>query len=68
MRRIRAESVVGTIKGRQIGANALGMARVAQGLGAITTGVEVLAGLATGYSAFATTVHILAVNACSCQK
>jgi RHS repeat-associated protein len=61
-------STVGTIKGGQMAANAMGMSRVVQGLGVVITGIELVAGLATGYSVFATTAHLMAANACSCQK
>ena len=61
-------TAVGAIKGGQVAANAMGMARAAQVLGGVITAVEVGAGLVTGYSAFATTAHLMAANACSCSK
>ncbi|MCW5649445.1 MAG: hypothetical protein KIS62_06860 [Ramlibacter sp.] len=61
-------TAVGAIKGGQMGATAMGMTRATQVLGGVIFGVEVLAGLVTGYSTFATTAHLMAANACSCQK
>lgn len=61
-------SAVGGVKGAQMGARTLGWARAAKILGGVITGVEVVGGLATGYSAFATTAHLMAANACSCEQ
>lgn len=59
-------SAVGAVKACEVGAKAAGLSKAAQVLGGALFGIEVAAGLVTGYSIFATTAHAMAAGACSC--
>lgn len=59
------KSAVGAIKGGQVVADTMGMARVAGVLTGALTIVEVGASLVTGYTFFATTSHLMAADECA---